>query len=149
MRTYLIFLIAFLLTGFPLKLFSQDRGIIEGRVFNSKNNEPVQFASIGIYGTAIGSISDLDGNFIFTGLKPGYVEIRVFSVGFELYVSPPVLVTNANKSFVEIPLQEKKVALEEVTIRVSPFRKNDESPLSLQRIDLVEIEKNPGQQGYI
>ncbi len=129
---------------FQLTVYPQDNGMIEGRVFNAKNNEPVEFASLAIFGTAIGSISDLDGKFLFTGVKPGYVEIRVSSVGFEPYVSGPILVTNANKAFIDIPLQEKKVAIDEVIIKASPFRRNEESPLSLRRIDLVEIEKNPG-----
>ena len=127
-----------------ITVFSQDKGIIEGRVYNSKNNEPVEFATVAIFGTNAGSISDLDGKFLFTGIKPGYIEIRVSSVGFEPFVSSPLLVTNANKVFIDIPLQEVKIALEEVTIKASVFRKNDESPVSLRRIDIVEIEKNPG-----
>jgi hypothetical protein len=125
-------------------IIAQDKGILEGRIFNSKNNEPLEFATIGIFGTSIGSISDLDGKFLFTGLKPGYVEIRASSIGYETYVSEPILVTNANKVFIDIPMQESKIKLEEVTIKGSPFRRSEESPVSLRRIDLVEIEKNPG-----
>lgn len=123
---------------------AQDNGIIEGRVFNSKNNEPLAFATIAIFGTSIGSISDLDGKFLFTGIKPGYVELRVTSVGFDPYVSEPILVTNARKVFIDIPMEEANVQLEEVTVTASPFRRDVESPVSLRRISLVEIEKNPG-----
>ena len=121
-----------------------QQGVIEGRVYNAKNNAPVEFATIAVYGTSIGSISDLDGNFTFTGLEPGYVELRVSSVGFETYVSEPIRVTNANKVFIEIPLEEANVQLEEVVIKASPFRKIKESPVSLQRISIEEIEKSPG-----
>jgi TonB dependent receptor-like, beta-barrel/CarboxypepD_reg-like domain/TonB-dependent Receptor Plug Domain len=124
--------------------YSQQNGIIEGRIYNAKNNEPVPFATIAVFGTSIGSISDLDGNFLFTGIKPGYVELRVTSVGFDPYVSEAILVTNARKVYLEVPLQEANVKLEEVTIKASPFRRTEESPVSLRRIDLVEIEKNPG-----
>ncbi len=123
---------------------AQDNGIIEGRVYNAKNNEPIPFATVAVYGTSIGSISDLDGNFLFTGIEPGYIELRVSSVGFEPYISEPILVRNSRKSFIEIPLEEANVKLEEVTIKASPFRRDIESPVSLRRIDLVEIEKNPG-----
>jgi outer membrane receptor for ferrienterochelin and colicin len=121
-----------------------QQGIIEGRVFNAKNNQPVEFATIALFGTSIGSISDLDGKFLFTGLEPGYVELRVSSVGFETYVSEKIQVTNAKKVFIEIPLQEANVQLEEVVIKASPFRKIKESPVSLQRISIEEIEKSPG-----
>jgi hypothetical protein len=130
--------------GIPVMLYSQDKGILEGRIYNSKNNQPLEFATIAIYGTNIGSISNLDGKFLFTGLKPGYVEIRASSIGYQPYISEPILVTNANKVFIEIPMVEANIAIEEITVKASPFRRSEESPVSLRNIDLVEIEKNPG-----
>ena len=141
-RTYFYILYSVLL--FSVLPVGAQQGVIEGRIFNAKNNEPVEFASVAVYGTSIGSISDLDGNFIFTGLEPGYVELRVSSVGFEPYVSEAIQVTNARKVFIEIPLEEANVQLEEVVIKASPFRKIKESPVSLQRISIEEIEKSPG-----
>ncbi|MFH0758743.1 MAG: TonB-dependent receptor [Bacteroidota bacterium] len=142
MKTTRIILIILAMLPVP-SLFAQQ-GIIQGRVYNVKNNEPVEFATIAIYGTSIGSISDLDGNFLFTGLEPGYVELRVSSVGFETYVSEAIQVTNAKKVFIEIPLAEANVQLDEVVVKASPFRKIKESPVSLQRISIEEIEKSPG-----
>jgi len=121
-----------------------QQGVIEGRVYNANNGEPVEFATVAIFGTSIGSISDLDGNFLFTGLDPGYVELRVTSVGFEPYVSEAIQVTNAKKVFIEVPLEVANVELDEVVVKASPFRKIKESPVSLQRISIEEIEKNPG-----
>ena len=48
-----------------------QKGRIEGRVYNQKNNKPLEFATIQIQGTQIGSNSDLDGKFIFTGVGLG------------------------------------------------------------------------------
>jgi hypothetical protein len=128
----------------PLSSLYSQQGVIQGRVFNTNNNEPVMFASVAIFGTSIGSTTDLDGNFLFTGLEPGYVELRVSSVGFETYVSGAIEVTNAKKVFLDVALAEANVQLEEVVIKASPFRKIDESPVSLQRISIKEIEKSPG-----
>ena len=122
----------------------RKQGIIQGRVFNSKNNEPVAFANIAIFGTTIGSTSDLDGRFLFTGIKPGYVELRVSSIGFESYISPQILVTNADKVSIDIPLVESTTKLDSVVIKASTFRKTEESPVSLRIIGIEEIEKNPG-----
>jgi hypothetical protein len=126
------------------QLVYSQKGIIEGRVYNAKNNQPVEFASVAIFGTSIGSISDLDGKFLFTGLEPGFVELRVSSVGFESYVSEAIQVTNAGRVFIEIPLEEANYELDEIVVRASPFRRDKESPVSLQRINIEEIEKAPG-----
>ena len=60
----------------------QNSGIIKGRVYNSKTNEGVPFATVQIWGTTTGVITDSDGKFSFTGLKPGFAELRVSSHGF-------------------------------------------------------------------
>ncbi len=143
MKTMKRIIFSSLLLVNALYIYAQQ-GVIEGRVYNAKNNEPVEFATVAIFGTTIGSISDLDGKFLFTGLEPGFVELRVSSVGFETFISEAIQVTNAKKVFIEVPLEEANVELEEVVIRASPFRKVKESPVSLQRITLEEIEKAPG-----
>jgi hypothetical protein len=123
--------------------YSQN-GRIQGRVFNKINNEPLPFTNLVIWETTIGSTSDLDGNFLFTGLEPGYVRLAATSVGFEDYVSEDILVTNARTVFIEIPMTVKAVQLQEVVVQANPFRKPLESPLSMQSLDISEIEKNPG-----
>lgn len=133
-----------LLFSMSAKAQTENRGQIKGRVFNATNNEPVPFASIAIWGTPIGSVSDLDGNFIFTGIKPGYLQLAVSSVGFEDYITEKFLVTNSNTAFIEIPMTETQVNIDAVVVKASPFRKKEESPVSLQRIGIEQIEKNPG-----
>jgi hypothetical protein len=144
MRKINAFLLIILLAAGAARSQDQGKGIIEGRIYNANTSEPIPFANIIIWGTNIGTTSDLDGNFIFTGIAPGYVELRASSVGFEPYVSEQILVTNASRTSIEIPMNETTIAIEEVTVKVSPFRKNEESPVSLQRIGIEEIEKNPG-----
>jgi hypothetical protein len=119
-------------------------GIIEGRVYNKANNEPIPFTNLIIWGTNIGSVSDLDGNFRFTGITPGYVRIVASSVGFEQTVTGEFQVTNAKIASVEIAMEETTVAIDEIVVKASPFRKNEESPVSLRRIGIEQIEKNPG-----
>lgn len=121
-----------------------NNGQIEGYIYNAKNNEPVQFASVAIWQTSIGSISDLDGKFLFTGLEPGFVELRVSAVGYKTYISEEIMITNAKKTFLDIPLEEKTEEIEQVSITASSFRRSAESPVSLRRIGISEIERNPG-----
>lgn len=122
----------------------QNSGIIKGRVYNAKTNEGVPFATIQIWGTNIGAVTDFDGNFSFTGIKPGFAELRVSSVGFKPYISGAVMVTNSNQVDIEIPLEELEINIGEVVIKASPFAKKAETPISVRIIGIDEIEKNPG-----
>jgi len=130
---------------YSIQIFSQPgNGVIKGKVYNPKNNEPVPFANVIIYNTQIGSTTDYDGNFKFTGIEPGYVKLEVSSVGYETKVTESFMVTNAKPAFIEIALNEKTEQIEEVVIKASPFRLEKESPVSLRRIGVEQIEKSPG-----
>ncbi len=122
----------------------QNSGIIKGRVYNLKTNEGVPFATVQIWGTTTGAITDFDGNFSFTGIKPGFVELRVSSIGFTPFISSAVMVTNSNQVNLEIPLEESEISIGEVVIKASPFTKRIETPVSVRIIGIDEIEKNPG-----
>ncbi|MDY0342986.1 MAG: TonB-dependent receptor [Lentimicrobium sp.] len=132
-----------ILSFLPIVMVAQS-GTIKGRVFDKESNEPLPFTNIVVFGTSIGSISDLDGNFIFTGLKPGFVKLAATSVGYESYVSEEFQVTNSRTSFINIPLKSTTIDLEKVVIEASPFRKTEESPVSMRTLGIAEIEKNPG-----
>jgi len=137
---YLLLLFFVFLAG----IVAGQTGIIKGRIYNSANNEPIPFASIIISGTTVGSTSDLDGNFIFTGIKPGYYRLTVSSVGFEMVMSDEFQVTNAKTTFTDIAMKEKTFKLEDVVVRPNSFRKVEESPVALKSIGIKEIEKSPG-----
>lgn len=128
---------------FPILTYAQN-GIIKGRVFNEKNNEPLPFANLIIDGTNIGSTTDLDGNFIFTGIKPGYVKLVVSTLGFEKKTTEEFLVTNARTSNINIPLKEVGIQLNSVDIVSSAFTKFDESPVSVKTLGISELERSPG-----
>jgi outer membrane receptor for ferrienterochelin and colicin len=137
------FIIIFLASTIALS-GQQNNGIIKGRVYNAKTNEGVPFATIQIWGTTIGAVTDFDGRFSFTGVKPGFVELRVSSVGFKPYISGAVMVTNSNQVNIEIPFEELDISLGEVVIKASPFIRKIETPVSARIIGIDEIERNPG-----
>ncbi len=144
MKNINIYILFFMMLPGTIIGQQKNTGEIEGRVFNSKNNEPVPFANVVIFQTTIGSASNFDGEFLFTGIKPGFIKIQVSAVGFKTYISEEIMVTNAKKVFLNIPLEETSIALDEVVVKPSPFRKTEESPLSLRRIGIQDIEKSPG-----
>jgi outer membrane receptor for ferrienterochelin and colicin len=122
----------------------QNKGVIKGRVYNSKTNEGVPFATVQVWGTASGAFTGDDGAYSLTGLKPGFAELRVSSVGFKTFISSAVMVTNSNAVTLDVPLEEDEINIGEVVVKASPFARKIETPLSLRTIGIDEIEKNPG-----
>ncbi|MFB6317831.1 TonB-dependent receptor domain-containing protein [Saccharicrinis sp. FJH54] len=133
---------------FLLVLISQmaiaQNGVIKGRVFDEANNDAVPFANVVILGTTVGSTTDLDGNFTITGVQPGFVKLQVSFVGYQTTVSRDISVSNAKTSYIDIGLKASSTNLSEVVVKVDPFQKRDEVPLSMQKIGVKEIESNPG-----
>ncbi len=123
---------------------SAQTGSIKGRVFNIKNNDPLPFTNIIISGTVIGTVSDLDGNFIFTGLKPGYVKLEASAIGFDKVMTEEILITNAKTASLDVPMNEIAVEIAGVEINASVFKRVEESPVSLKSIGISQIEKSPG-----
>ena len=117
---------------------------IKGRIFNAVNNEPIPFANIIVDGTNIGTTSDLDGNFTFEGVAPGFVRLRASAVGFDPKLSDEIQLTTAKTSFLDVPMNPTKIQLDEVVIKANVIERDPESPLSLRKIGVQEIEKNPG-----
>jgi hypothetical protein len=126
-----------------LGLFAQQ-AVLKGRVIDGTNNEPLPFVNVIVSGTTTGTVTDADGNFQITGLKPGFVRLQASFVGYQTALSPQVEINNVHVAFVEIKLENQDTQIAEVTVRASPYRKTEESPVSLKTIGIAEIEKSPG-----
>lgn len=135
--------ILFVVFFLSLHVFAQ-KGIIKGRIYDAKNNQPIEFASILIQGTDIGSTSDLDGNYIFTGIDPGFKHLVVSSVGFMTTVSAEFQVQGNQTTFIDVAVEQSAVQLGEVTVRQNFAAKKIESPLSVISVGVQEIEKTAG-----
>ena len=134
----------FILFGFFAVSAIAQQGKVEGRIFDKASNEPLPFVNVVITGTNIGSTTDMDGKFLFTGLEPGFINLKASFVGYMTGMSPDLLITNAKPAYIEIQLEPMETKLDEVVIRVSPFERPNDAPMSMQKIGLAEIETNPG-----
>lgn len=119
-------------------------GQVKGIITDAGTNEPLPFANVFIEGTQIGANTDLDGNFLFTGLEPGYIKLVASYLGYTTKTSEDILISNNNVPFVEIKLDPSSQLLKEVVISADIFEKRVEAPISMQSIGVKEIEGNPG-----
>lgn len=126
-----------------IPLFSQN-GKISGKVVDATTNESLPFVNVVVSGTTIGTTTDLDGNFLIIGLKPGYVRLSASFIGYNTTLSPEVDVNNSNIANITISMESADTQLGEVTVKANQYRKTEESPVSLRSIGAGEIETNPG-----
>ena len=133
--------ILFLFLSF--QLFAQN-GIVKGTLTDALSNEPIGFANVLVMGTDAGGVTDIDGKYEIAGIKPGLYDIRASYVGFEEQTIYEIQVSSAKPAIVNFKMEENGTDLEEVVVKASPFRKTEESPVSLRTIGVAEIQRNPG-----
>lgn len=119
-------------------------GVIKGKVTDAINNEPIAFANILVLGADKGMTTDVDGNYEISGLAPGLYDIRASYVGYNEQTAYEIQVTNSRPALVNFRMEEAVQNLQEVVVKASPFRKTEESPVSLRTIGVAEIQRNPG-----
>ncbi|MCK9484350.1 MAG: TonB-dependent receptor [Candidatus Marinimicrobia bacterium] len=139
-RQFFIIAISLLLS---VSLFAQT-GVIRGRVYDKKNNEPLPFVNVIVVNQSIGAATDLDGNFLINGVEPGFYILMASFIGYKIAYSAEIQVNNARSAFVEIGMEQQAIEFQQVEVRPSEFLKKIDAPISVQKIILSDIEKAPG-----
>lgn len=116
---------------------------IRGVVSDKRLREPVEFVNVIVEGTTLGAMTDSLGRFEIKNVHPGIYKLKASSIGYTTVVTPDYIVSNHDIE-VEIEIEENRTELEGVVVTGNVMRKSVESPLSLRRIGLQEIEKSPG-----
>lgn len=140
---YKPFIRLLILLVLPTSIFAQT-GIIKGTVRDALTNEPIPFANILIPQTGTGAVTDEAGNYEITGLQPDLYDVTASFLGYTEKTAFEIQVTNSKPAIVDFGLESSSEEIDEVVIKASPFRKTEESPVSLRTIGVAEIQRNPG-----
>jgi len=135
--------IIYFLFFLPLIGFSQ-KASLSGRILDATSNEPLPFVNVLVTGSNIGAVSDDEGHFLISNIKPGFIRIEASFVGYKKSISAEIEVNRTSTPFIELKMEKSQSEIEEVTVKASPFRTTMESPVSLKTIGIGEIEKSPG-----
>ncbi len=138
-----IIVLGLFILGLGARLLAQQAAL-KGRVIDGQSNEPLPFVNVVVVGTTNGAVTDDNGDFQLSGLKPGFVRVQASFIGYHTALSPEIEVKNAKVASVEIRMEKRDTQLDEVKVTASPYRKTEESPVSLKTIGIAEIEKSPG-----
>ncbi len=139
MKKLLIVALSFL--GF---ITQAQTGKISGRVYDRINNEPLPFANVIIEGTTIGATTDIDGKYELN-IEPGLYNVQASFVGYNSKTEFEVQVNLSPPRFIDFPLEESAETLNEVVITVQDkFERIAESPVSVNKLGINEIQRTPG-----
>lgn len=102
--------------GWSSAAFGQQPYNLKGKITDSRTGEEIFGATVSISGTTIGTVSDLDGNYVlFVNQNPGLIKLLVRSVG---YSSRTLDVTLGNQTEItnNIALNPDLMNLDEVIV---------------------------------
>ena len=129
---------------YPIITFSQVDGTLNGYIFDSESQLPLLGANVIIEGTDKGAISDENGFFEISKIKPQSYNLTVSYIGYQSKKIFNVIIKSIGNKTLEIYLIESNQELDEVLLFESPFKKSKETPLSINTFSRVEIESYPG-----
>ena len=124
--------IVFVLTMLPLVSLAQTK-TVQGAVFEEETGQPLPAATVSIEGTTRGVITDLDGSFEISGVKPGD-KLKFEFVGKETQIIP----VGDRKNFM-IKLRDVANELEGTTIVAFGKQKKESVIGSISTIDVATL----------
>lgn len=126
---------------------------ISGRVIDEASKTPLTGAVIVLVSnTANGTVSDVDGNFMLTGVPIGRQSVKISYLGYEDRIVNDVLVTAGKEVHLNIGMQEALHNLNEVTISYSKAKdktrtNNDMAQVSARSFNVDETKRYAGSLG--
>ncbi|MGJ3234740.1 TonB-dependent receptor [Marivirga sp.] len=132
------------LVVFSQSLFAQGMASFGGYVKDAKTEEPLIGATVLIEGTELGAVTNIEGYYEIKNIEPKSYTVTASYVGYQKVSKFNVTVRSGGIPNVNFELSEDVEQLEGVTVRANPFKKNEETPLSIQRLSPEEIATYPG-----
>ncbi|MDX2286138.1 MAG: TonB-dependent receptor [Bacteroidia bacterium] len=123
---------------------SAQTGVIQGRLFDEINNQPLEYGVITLQGASRGTLTDSLGRFALRGIPSGLYNVEAKYKGYQTAVIYEVQVTSSKPYTLEIGLKPEETLADSIQIVASPFKQSEEAPLSLRTIGANEIQRNPG-----
>lgn len=126
-----------------IEVAAQNKTVLRGTIVDSLTGEALPFANISVETTNLGTSSDANGYFIVSGIpyKPS-IKIKVSYMG---YSTKEVLVElfPDKISSVTVMLSANQIQLEEIEKVGKRQKQQNETDISIQKIDIRKIESLP------
>ncbi len=138
--------IFFLLFFFSTVSLAAQTGKIRGKITDAKTGEELIGATVMVKNTAIGTVSDLDGNYTLNKLKPGHYTLIIRYVSFAPQIITGLIVENKGVKVLNIRLKPVSLGLNEVEIKAKAVKRSEAAMLTLQKKSSTVIEGLSAEQ---
>ena len=126
-----------------------DGGFIIGKVYNKETAEPIELVSIFLTDNATGAVTDSAGVFTIGPLPAGEYILNASHVSYQDVFLLTVMVKADETTQIEIAMDPTSNTLDEIKVRVAPFKTGIEVPATLHSMLATEIQRNPGSDNDI
>jgi len=137
MRTKLVLML------FILNVLLAQTGSIRGVIRSAKNQIELQGSNVLLLSTNIGSVSDSNGVYIITNIRPGTYSIRANYIGYKKTTIKNIAVYSGQTSVINFTLEEEVLETDEITIYAERETINPEISTNLINLDAKNIENIP------
>jgi Fe(3+) dicitrate transport protein len=112
-KNSLILIICLLCPSFMINA-QEGRGSVKGSILD-KEGLPIPYANVAIEGTSMGTITNLEGNFLLENLKPKDYILKLTSVGF-IEIRQTITINSNEQLSLAFTFQENVFEVPQVTI---------------------------------
>jgi hypothetical protein len=124
-------------------------GTVTGLVTDAQTKQPLIGANVLLVGTTQGAATDLDGNYVITGVPAGTYSVRFSYLGFDTRTETDVVVRPDRVTRVEVGLSMSAIETAAVVVNAGYFPRSDAQPVSLARFTREEVRRAPGSAGDV
>lgn len=123
-------------------LNAQELGTVQGFLFDRETGEPVQFSTLFLKGTRLGTTSDINGYYSLNRIPPGTYILQITNLDYDT-LKAPLTVKSGELLQRKFYLRKGGFNLDEVEVSVKQTEKKENTGVALQKIDPVVINKLP------
>jgi len=127
---------------FTFCAFSQQTQTIRGRISDAQSHSPVESATVSIAGTGKTVQTDNQGNFTFTEVSLGRLELLVTSVGYAPQTIKELLLESSKELVLEIALTPSLTNLNEISVKAASPNLSG-AMTSLNTITMEQVQRFP------
>ena len=117
------------------------QGTVKGKVVDAENNEPLIGATVSVSGTTLGTVTDIDGNFVLK-LTSSKATLIFKYLGYN-EITHQVKGSNTI-DLGEVKMSPDAIGLGEVSVIASIIKSDRQTPIPISNVKLAKIEEKIG-----